>query len=72
MKRYSLYNVAKKYVEIIDAIENSDDKDLLVALEENRVIWHNRLIETLKREGIFFKDRDHVTRLAYRIAEREL
>jgi len=40
-------------------------------LEEDRVIWHNKLIQILKREGIRYEDRDHVTRLAYAIARRD-
>jgi hypothetical protein len=72
MRNESLYNVAKRYVSIIDAMENERDRERLASLEEKRVIWHNRLIDKLKREGIRFKDRDHVTRLAYRIVRDEL
>jgi len=72
MKKDSLYNVAKRYVEIIEALEKTDDEDRLLNLEEQRAIWHNRLMDKLKEEGLPFKDRDHVTRIAYRIVEREL
>lgn len=63
-----LYNVAKCYVEVIDRLENTHDVDTLARLEEERVIWHNKLIQILKRENIPYKDREHVTRLAYQIA----
>ena len=72
MQKESLYNVAKKYLEIVEAIEQTDNKEHMMDLEEKRVIWHNRLIDKLKREGISFKDRDHVTRIAYRIVKEEL
>jgi len=72
MNKRSLYNLAKVYVKIIEAIEKTRDKDQLMDLEEKRVIWHNRLIEKLQKEGVPFKDRDHVTRIAYRIINREL
>jgi hypothetical protein len=68
----SLYNVAYRYVRVIEAIENERDRQTLAELEEERVIWHNRLIGKLRREGISFKDREHVTRIAYRIIHNEL
>lgn len=72
MIKETLYNVAKRYIEIVEAIERIHDKGRLMELEEARVIWHNKLIEKLKQEGISFRDRDHVTRIAYRIVYREL
>lgn len=71
MARTTLYNVSRRYVEIIERIERTRDKVALAELEEHRVIWHNKLIEILKREGIPYRDRDHVTRLAYAIVRGE-
>ncbi len=71
MPRETLYNVAKRYVEIIERMERTRDKTMLADLEEDRVIWHNKLIQILRREGIPYKDRDHVTRLAFAIAQRD-
>jgi len=70
MARETLYNVDKRYVEIIEHMERTRDKTVLVDLEEDRVIWHNKLIQILKREGIPYPDREHVTRLAYAIVRR--
>ena len=67
MGKLTLYNVAKRYVEIIEQIERTRERQQLADLEEQRVIWHNKLIQILKREKILYKDRDHVTRLAYHI-----
>jgi hypothetical protein len=72
MRNDSLYNVASRYIRIIEAIEKERDKERLAELEEERVLWHNRLIAKLKREGIMFKDRDHVTRIAYRVVKNEV
>ncbi len=72
MTRDALYTVARKYIAVVEAIEKTKDKEKLLTLEEERVIWHNQLMEMLHREGIPFKDRDHATRIAYRIVEGEL
>jgi hypothetical protein len=72
MRNDSLYNVARQYLEIIESLENERNKDQRVNLEEERVLWHNRLIELLQGEGILFKDREHVTCIAYRIIRDEL
>jgi len=61
----NLYNVAKKYVEVIDQMERATDRQQLADLEEERACWHNKMLAILKREGIPFRDREHVTRLAY-------
>ncbi len=65
MDQGKLYNVSKRYLQIIERIERTANPQLLADLEEERVIWHNKLLEILKREGIPFQDRDHVTRIAY-------
>ena len=49
-------------------MERTTDAQRLADLEEQRVEWHNTLLRILKREGIPFKDREHVTQLAYHIA----
>jgi len=33
---------------------------------------HNRFADALRADGIHYKDRDHVTRIALRIAKEEL
>ncbi len=50
-------------------MERTHNANALRDLEEERVIWHNRLLEILNREGIKFKDREHVTALALRIVK---
>ena len=71
MAKDKLYNVAKRYLEIIEKIERTTDPQCLVELEEKRVIWHNKLLGIFKREGVPFKDREHVTRLAIYIVRGE-
>ncbi len=72
MAAQTLYQVAKHYIEVIETIEKTKDTEELARLEELRVIWHNRFMERLRQEGIRFKDREHVTRIAYRIVEGEM
>jgi len=67
MAKDKLYNVAKRYLEIIEAIERTADPERLSDLEEQRVYWHNKLLGILKREGIPYQDREHVTRIAIRL-----
>ena len=67
MTKGKLYNVAKQYIEIIEQMERTKDTEKLADLEEQRAMWHNRLLDALKREGIPYKDREHVTKLAYHI-----
>jgi len=67
MGKSKLYNIAKRYIEIIEQMEQTADAQGLADLEEERVIWHNKLLRILKREGISFKDRENVTRLAYHL-----
>ena len=56
----------------IERIERTSDTKELRELEEQRVICHNRFADALKAVGIRYKDREHVTRIAYRIANEEL
>ena len=50
----------------------TSDPTELRELEEERVIRHNRFADALKAAGIHHKDREHVTRIAFRIAKQEL
>ena len=68
----NLYCAAKKYVEIIERIERTTDLKELQRLEEKRVDLHWKFIDMLKNQGVKFKDRDHATRIAIRIANGEL
>ena len=68
----NLYYPAKEYVEVIEKIEKTTDPKKLQILEEKRVELHWKFIDRLKKQGIEFKDRDHATRIAIRIAHGEL
>ena len=68
----TLFELASAYVKVIEQIERTSDPQELRALEEQRVIAHNRFAGALKAAGIRYRDRDHVTRIAYRIAKEEL
>lgn len=68
----NLWQVARKYVEVIEAIEKTTDPKELQRLEEKRVELHWKFIDMLKSQGIQFKDRDHATRIAIKIANHEL
>ena len=70
--KVNLWQAAKKYVEVIEAIERTTDPKALQRLEEKRVELHWKFIDMLKKQGVAFKDRDHATRIAIRIANREL
>ena len=51
----NLYNAAKKYVEVIEKIENTTNPKELQLLEEKRVGLHWEFIDLLKSQGIKFK-----------------
>ena len=68
----NLYHIAKEYVETIEEIESTSEAKKLQELEEKRVELHWQFIELLKQQGIRYKDRDHATRIAIRIAKEEL
>ena len=68
----NLYWAAKEYVEIIEKIERTTDPKKLQILEEKRVELHWKFIDMLKKQGVAFKDRNHATRIAIRIAHGEL
>lgn len=66
-----LCRAARAYVEVIEEIEKTFAPKKLQILEEKRVELHWKFIDILKREGVKYKDRDHATQIAYRIASRE-
>ena len=68
----TLYDLARAYVKVIEKIERTSNPKELHELEEQRVIAHNAFADGLKVAGIRYKDREHVTRIAYRIANEEL
>lgn len=68
----NLYQTAKKYIEVIEKIEKTTHPKELQILEEKRVDLHWKFIDLLKAQGIKFKDREHATRIAVRIANGEL
>ncbi len=68
----TLYQAAKEYVDVMEKIEKTSDPKKLQLLEEKRVELHWKFIDILKSQGIKFKDRDHATRIAIKIANGEL
>ena len=70
--KQKLFELAVAYVKIIEQIEHTADPKRLHELEEERVIHHNKFADALKAAGIHYKDREHVTRIAFRIAKEEL
>ena len=68
----NLHYAAKKYVEVIEKIERTTDPENLQELEEKRADLHWKFIDLLKKQGIKYKDREHATRIAVRIAHGEL
>jgi hypothetical protein len=68
----NLFELAQAYIKLIEQIERTSDSAELRELEERRVTHHNRFADALRSAGIRFKDREHVTRIAYRIAKQEL
>lgn len=68
----NLYHAAKRYIEVIEKIERTTHSEELQLLEEKRVDLHWKFIGLLKKQGIKYKDREHATRIAVRIANGEL
>lgn len=66
------FHLAREYVDLIEQIEKTGDPRKLQFLEEKRAELHWRFIDMLKKQGIKYKDRDHATRIAFRIANGEL
>ncbi len=67
-----LQELAVAYVKVIERIEQTRDHLELQVLEEQRVKAHNEFADALRATGIKFKDREHTTRIAFRIAKDEL
>ena len=59
-------------MDVIEKIEKTTNPKELQLLEEKRAELHWKFIDMLKSQGIKFKDRDHATRIAIRIANKEL
>lgn len=68
----NLFECAVAYVKVIEEIERTADFDRLRTLEEERVIRHNEFADALRAAGIRYTDREHVTRIAFRIAREQL
>jgi hypothetical protein len=68
----NLFELAVAYVKVIERMEQTADAGQLRALEEERIVRHNQFADALKAAGIHYKDREHVTRIAFRIAKEEL
>lgn len=71
-KHATLFDLACAYVKVIERIERTREPKELHELEEQRVICHNQFADALRAAGIHYKDREHVTRIAVRIAKEEL
>ena len=70
--KQTLHKVAKDYISIIEKIEKTSDVKTLQTLDEQRINLHWQFMDLLKAQGIKYKDRDHATRIAIRIAKGEL
>lgn len=68
----TIFELASNYVKIIERMERTSDARQLQELEEQRGVCHNRFADALNAAGIRYKDRDHVARIAFRIAREEL
>ena len=70
--RKTLFELAKEYVTVIEAVEQTTDAKKLQALEEKRVQLHGLWMDMLKEQGITDRDREHATKIAIKIARGEL
>lgn len=68
----NLFRAARDYIDLIEFIEKTRDPNKLQVLDEKRADAHWKFIEMLKTQGIKYKDREHATRIAFRIANEEL
>ena len=71
-KNATLFDLACAYVRVIERIERTRDPKELHELEEQRIVCHNQFADALRAAGIHYKDREHVTRIAFRISKEEL
>jgi len=70
--RKTLFESAKEYVAVIEEIEKTTDAKNLQLLEEKRVKLHGLWMDLLKDQGITYRDREHATKIAVKIARGEL
>ena len=70
--RKTLFESAKEYVSVIEAIEQTIDAKKLQMLEEKRVQLHGAWMDLLKEQGIAYRDREHATKIAIKVARGEL
>ncbi len=70
--RKTLFELAKEYVAVIEAIEQNTDAKKLQALEEKRVQLHGLWMDFLKEQGVAYHDREHATKIAIKVARGEL
>ena len=70
--RKTLFESAKEYVAVIEAIEHTTNPKKLHTLEEKRVQMHGAWMDLLKEQGIAYRDREHATKIAIKIARGEL
>ena len=64
----ALLNLAKRYIGVIEMIEKTSNPTKLQALEEKRADLHWEWMNALKANNISFSDRDHATRIAFKMA----
>ena len=57
--------LCQQYFSIINQIERSDDSMQIQRLEERRVELHNNLLDVFSHNGVSYKDRWDVIRLAW-------
>lgn len=69
---FSLFEVSKEYIDLIERMEKTNDPTQLQVLEEMRIKLHSLLMDMLEQQGIKFTDRDHATRIAHRIVNGEI
>ena len=68
----ALFDLAKRYVDVIEAIEKTRSPTKLLLLEEKRADLHWEFMDMLKAHGIAFRDLDHATRIAIQIVRKGL
>jgi hypothetical protein len=59
-------------IAVIEAIEQTTDAKKLQALEEKRFQLHGIWMDLLKEQGIAYRDREHATKIAIKVARGEL
>lgn len=64
----NLKMICQQYCAIIQHIERTSDPRVLERLEEQRIEWHNFVLDAFEEHGIHYEDRWDVTRIAWEIA----